>query len=356
MRFNELFIRHRKTEPSSVNLLRILIMIILISSLTGYIAILIIEVTSDEPVLTNTVVEAMEIPIPGGSQEIKLDESCKEYLEQPKASSESNNYIGYFKNVQNLTCVNVVALIVDSNYNATKSQDLMKFTATDSEYNPLRYESKFNETNINKLPAYVKELSTSNFYYMVKNQMARLQFTRNIRETKIILESNQLIIDKVTLCPVYVKNVPFDYEAGDFFASQIVLTVQNFLLKKETEQRTRTLLSVFGLVGGAWGLAAAFYATLFGVDIIRPWGCVQFYCCGIRNKTHNKLKKSLPVIPLVKSSERPLPSFSRDVSRDEHAALQQRVDALEVFLREYVVDSNRLLFHDIRGLMYGIAD
>ncbi|CAI2163525.1 15599_t:CDS:10 [Funneliformis geosporum] len=325
MRFNELFIRHRKTEPSSVNLLRILIMIILISSLTGYIAILIIEVTSDEPVLTNTVVEAMEIPIPGGSQEIKLDESCKEYLEQPKASSESNNYIGYFKNVQNLTCVNVVALIVDSNYNATKSQDLMKFTATDSEYNPLRYESKFNETNINKLPAYVKELSTSNFYYMKhKRNKDHLGIEPTYYRQGYIVSS--------------IQNVPFDYEAGDFFASQIVLTVQNFLLKKETEQRTRTLLSVFGLVGGAWGLAAAFYATLFGVDIIRPWGCVQFYCCGIRNKTHNKLKKSLPVIPLVKSSERPLPSFSRDVSRDEHAALQQRVDALEVFLREYVVD------------------
>ncbi|CAI2182758.1 6340_t:CDS:2 [Funneliformis geosporum] len=370
MRFNELFTRNRKTEPSSVILLRIFIMIVLISSLTGYITILIIEVTSDEPVLTNTIFEATEMPIPDmqfhfvypfilqclfirSIKEITFDESCKEYLEQPKASSESNNYIGYFKNVQNLTFVKpeidenaikgvmVVASIVDPNYNATESHDLMKFNAL------YRYEGESNETIVDKLPAYVKEFSTNNLYLMSRNQMALVEFTRIIRETIIPNFKDHLGIEpsyyrQGYILPNNIQSYPVDYKAGDLFVSSITLTVQNFIIKRETEQRTRTLLSVFGLVGGAWSLATAFYAALFGVDMIRPWGCVQLYCCGIRNKTHNKLKKTLPVIPLVTSSEKPPPSFSRDVSRDEHAALQQRVDALEVFLREYVVDVNYL--------------
>ena len=64
---------------------------------------------------------------------------------------------------------------------------------------------------------------------------------------------------------------------------------------------------------------------------------IRYYCCGLRHQTHNKLRKTLPVIPLVNDSERFL-STSWEISREEHRALQNRVHALEVFLREYVVD------------------
>jgi len=97
------------------------------------------------------------------------------------------------------------------------------------------------------------------------------------------------------------------------------------------------VLGLFGLVGGAWGLAAALYASLFGnklqfflkkiiqlwlifiiiiiiifylyigVERIAPWGFVQDHCCrccGIHHRTHNKLKKTLPTIPLINSSLR----------------------------------------------------
>jgi len=40
-------------------------MTFLISCFTGYIVILVIEVTGDEPVLKNSIIEAEEIPIPG---------------------------------------------------------------------------------------------------------------------------------------------------------------------------------------------------------------------------------------------------------------------------------------------------
>src|ERR1044072_5938135 len=73
-----------------------------------------------------------------------------------------------------------------------------------------------------------------------------------------------------------------------------------------------------------------------GVDMIRPWGWVQSYCCGLRRKTRHKLKKELSVIPLV-SDPGQSPPVSQEVSH-RVTALQDRNNALEVFLREYVVD------------------
>lgn len=70
--------------------------------------------------------------------------------------------------------------------------------------------------------------------------------------------------------------------------------------------------------------------------MIRPWGCVQ-HSCGLRNRTQNKLRKELPIIPLINSNPGIL-NTSREISREEHIALQRRVHSLEVFLREYVVD------------------
>ncbi|CAG8651398.1 10170_t:CDS:10 [Funneliformis caledonium] len=366
MRFNELFTRHRKTEPSSVILLRILIMILLISSLIGYFTILIIEVTNDDPIIADTIIEATEIPIPDmqfqfrypfelscffiRSKEMNLDNSCTDYFEQLEVSSEDNVYIKHFKNMQNLKyvkpeidenairAVSVIAKIVDPNHNSTRSHDLMIFSASDSETIPTPPMSDYDEANLDKMPAII--------YFMVKNEWSLIQFTRNIREQ--IIPSFK---DHFGFEPTYYKqnyllansqNIPLDFEVGEIFASQITLTVQNFLITKETELRHETNFSMLALVGGAWSLAAALYAALFGVDLIRPWGWVQFYCCGVRKKARNKLIKSLPVIPLINNSERPQPPTSRDISRDEHAALQRRVDALEVFLREYVVDVNYL--------------
>ena len=71
---------------------------------------------------------------------------------------------------------------------------------------------------------------------------------------------------------------------------------------------------------------------------------MQYYC-GLRDSIHKELKGALPVIPLVNDSEGLLSSSSpqlisleEHISREEHITLQNRVRALEIFLREYVVD------------------
>jgi hypothetical protein len=69
--------------------------------------------------------------------------------------------------------------------------------------------------------------------------------------------------------------------------------------------------------------------------MIRPWGCVQSYCCILDRKTRSKFKNNLPVIPLIDSS-------SKNPSPQDVKGLQDRLDALEIFLREYIVDVNYL--------------
>ena len=65
----------------------------------------------------------------------------------------------------------------------------------------------------------------------------------------------------------------------------------------------------------------------------------NYCCCGLRDRIHNKIKNSLPVIPLVDDYKGSLPlSSSKEISREEYIALQNKVHALDVFLREYVVD------------------
>ncbi|CAG8511859.1 15569_t:CDS:2 [Funneliformis caledonium] len=44
-----------------------------------------------------------------------------------------------------------------------------------------------------------------------------------------------------------------------------------------------------------------FHKKILGVDMIRPWGCVQRYCCNL-TRYRNKLKKELSTIPFVDPS------------------------------------------------------
>ncbi|CAI2195619.1 952_t:CDS:2, partial [Funneliformis geosporum] len=186
------------------------------------------------------------------------------------------------------------------------------------------------------------ELVANNKYYLVNNQVSYIGLTRN--QKKIIHPKFSGILG---VSPSYknlhrivsnFQNMPIPDEPSTVYYSVISLTATSFRMQVETEKRTRTLLGVFGLVGGAWGLSSALYATLFGVDAIRPWGCLQTDC-GLRRRTYNKLKRRIPVLPLINSSSSmtELNSYSPDVKE-----LRDRLISLEIFLKEYVVDINYL--------------
>jgi hypothetical protein len=87
-----------------------------------------------------------------------------------------------------------------------------------------------------------------------------------------------------------------------------------------------------------------------GTDALRPWGIVQMYCCGFSRLTQTKLKKTLPIIPFFDTSSTNTKDHKHNpplVEKDEIIPLlQSRIDSLELFLQEYVVDVHYL--NDIR--------
>ncbi|CAG8604544.1 9542_t:CDS:2 [Paraglomus brasilianum] len=121
----------------------------------------------------------------------------------------------------------------------------------------------------------------------------------------------------------------------------------SFLVRTETEQRSRTIFNALGLLGGAWTGSLTVYAILFGNNILKPWGCIHSYCCCYARKTRLLLRKSFPTIPL-KSSKSLISLLSPDSSAStndlllQQPALSQHLDSLELFLKEYVVDSTYL--------------
>ncbi|CAI2173950.1 20307_t:CDS:2 [Funneliformis geosporum] len=267
------------------------------------------------------------------------DDSCNQYLTQPKHAEDDDDYYGYFThdNVLNYEDPNIdpnaiafVAVSIDVDAAIAKSESPLVIII-DAEKNPLKLSNgELNGSAIDNLPNNIRECITNNMYYVPKGQMARLSFNRQLRrilhkDYKANLGISPTYEEKpYILSNLQTEPIEPDTLIAGVFSSKILLNVQYFFVKVETEQKTRTVFSIVGLVGGA-----------YGTNVIRPWGCVQ-YSCGLRDRTHNKLRKELPVIPLVNDLE--ISNTSREISREEHIALQRRVHSLEVFLREYVVD------------------
>ncbi|CAB4402326.1 unnamed protein product [Rhizophagus irregularis] len=109
--------------------------------------------------------------------------------------------------------------------------------------------------------------------------------------------------------------------------------------------KNHTYLGGVGLIGDAWGLAAAVYAFLFGADMSRPWGVVQSYCCGFPRSTQKKLTTTLPTIPFFNTINPDIknrPSKHALSLAEQNELILTRIDSLELFLQEYVVDVHYL--------------
>ncbi|RIB25009.1 hypothetical protein C2G38_2139000 [Gigaspora rosea] len=125
---------------------------------------------------------------------------------------------------------------------------------------------------------------------------------------------------------------------GDIF-TDITVSLDFDITTVETEQRSHTILSSLGLIGGAWSLAVCVYKLLFGDDAIRPFGLIQkrgyFY-----EQTQKRLTKFLSTLPLVQ-----LLDSSKNIDDDDESRvdqLEKQINDLELFLRDYVVDAQQL--------------
>ncbi|CAG8643649.1 11707_t:CDS:2, partial [Dentiscutata heterogama] len=65
------------------------------------------------------------------------------------------------------------------------------------------------------------------------------------------------------------------YINGTYYATLRFIPSTNPIVKIETEQRNKTVLNLLGILGGIWSAMAAFYAFLFGLGLISPWGFIH---------------------------------------------------------------------------------
>ncbi|CAG8616352.1 4574_t:CDS:2 [Paraglomus brasilianum] len=122
----------------------------------------------------------------------------------------------------------------------------------------------------------------------------------------------------------------------------IYIQPASFVIRTETQQMTRTIFNALGLLGGAWSVGIGLYAFLYGSDILNPWGCVHSYCCYYARKSRLQVRESFSAMLLQspRSLVRPSPDLS--APNNLYHALEQRLDTLELFLKECVVDQTYL--------------
>ncbi|CAG8554506.1 2153_t:CDS:2 [Paraglomus occultum] len=133
------------------------------------------------------------------------------------------------------------------------------------------------------------------------------------------------------------------YEGNEY--GSIALRPSGFIVRTETEQRPYTILGALGLFGGAWNLAIVVYVFLFGTRSLHPWGFVQTYCCCLAKQTLSKFRETFPIMPLNSDPEALSSKLSFPDSEtlsvnltSQVMTLQKRLNTMESFLREYVVD------------------
>ncbi|RIB24705.1 hypothetical protein C2G38_2139144 [Gigaspora rosea] len=258
---------------------------------------------------------------------------CDEYVKQPQLLEIDGKYNGYFTSNEsfvpfssqeggtngigymNITVQNpnkiISILILDNETDQYKSNGVLDASSTTKNYK----DKPFND------------LSTS--FYMANQQIQSIEFTRNLLE-KIRPQNKDMNGITPHLDKYYYISIDTQIlvNLNGTSYSTLIISPLNYYLHKATEQRS------FGLVGGAWTLFTSIYIFLFGTNLLQPFGFIQLSC--LRSQASKKLKESLD-IPLFSSH----PDRLKHEKIDEELSLQlqRRIDTLETFLREYIIDT-----------------
>ncbi|CAG8638048.1 8684_t:CDS:10, partial [Ambispora leptoticha] len=306
------------------------------ATLSGYLAILAVDIANDNPVIKQTISLVDFLPAPDFlflmSYDFKL--TCSAYFSDSTSSNctnaitydyNSGYYYAKFTNdgsfkmsppsttTKMIEGLNFIFVIKDPKFNASNPDSLV-IMANDAE-------GINSETLANSGSNYQSSIYGMNSFIIGYDVNANLAYTRSIKE--IIQPS-----------PWTNFGIPPHYSSEPYINADV--RVKSLLVTVETEQRSKTVLSSFALFGGAWGLAAGVYTLFFGHDTQRPWGCAQTCCCIFSKKAKSHFRNTFPVIPLAGNAKLASPESNLIPQSQDPAVqhLQQRLDALELFLRD----------------------
>ncbi|KAG9287129.1 hypothetical protein G9A89_001023 [Geosiphon pyriformis] len=360
MFFNEALSGYRRSEPTQLLALRCGVTLLLLAIFSGYITILFLDIIFAGPILQISYENSDTLPLPALRFKYKQNfniscyfssdagtdvNACNQYISKP-TKDKDGTYIGFFKSGKDLTVSSStldqngilgVTVMVDTNdQNAFKGVNIITVNAYDPGFDPFVEHPEIDDAN------FLKGLAGLNSYPIQYQQSNVLVFSRSIKEkltTKSIGMLGLPLIDKQKIPFVRTLSVtgpmPTSPKTANYAA--VSLWPRNFIVDIESEERSHTILGSLGLIGGAWILAIGIYTILFGSNALRPFGFIQSHCCGLARKTKQNLANISPILSFFQTSknENEVKSLSGEKLT---LHLQQRVSALELFLKEYVVN------------------
>ncbi|CAJ0647010.1 2182_t:CDS:2 [Entrophospora sp. SA101] len=212
-----------------------------------------------------------------------------------------------------ITELNLMFTITDPNYNEANNGSVrFNIYIHDQEYDPL------NDPFVNESDNYsnfVKSLRRKSFYSTGNRYSLEIS-----RKQRSLLQDSPL--NNLGLSVRYPSRnyiVTDDHLVGRMANSSYAIlhiVPQTFLLETEVEQRNKNALTVISNVLAVWGGLSSFYIFLFGANSIKPWGFIQ------ENIFKSEIRYKLGLAPFSKNEGNP----------------EERIDALETFLKNHVVD------------------
>ncbi|CAG8739231.1 5241_t:CDS:2, partial [Cetraspora pellucida] len=126
---------------------------------------------------------------------------------------------------------------------------------------------------------------------------------------------------------------------GSYFTSITFIPPKGLVIRKEIEQRSKSLLGLLGIIGGIWSSMVAFYISLFGIGIISPWGFVQK-----SRLFKDKYRANLLSLAVDLQSEEPDIKKTSNTKEYEISSIRNELDNLikKVQFYENIVDTSIL--------------
>ncbi|CAG8569015.1 5736_t:CDS:2, partial [Paraglomus occultum] len=273
-------------------------MALFLAMLLGYTTILVADVVNDTPVIKTDLKSVSGIPLPtvtilfdynfttscvllyNNGTSSNVDE-CSQYIKQqpptvlPGTSIQKNTvtftpsldlHVQAADNLSGLFGAVLVNTVTDPAFdvNNTRNSDLtfgMTIVASDTEFSSDEYNDTLIE--IDKIdPTLSTSLYQQSTYSLSYQQVHILAYNRNERH---IIKPNALAtigmpsgLIRVPYITTSLETGPLSYHPNTLSSDRyggIIIKASSFVVRTEVEFRSHTVLSLIGLLGGAWGLS-----------------------------------------------------------------------------------------------------
>ncbi|CAG8638287.1 4035_t:CDS:2 [Cetraspora pellucida] len=357
----EKFQKYRKTEPTSLFVLKSFVLILLLILLFGYTWLIIWDIYNDNPVVQNSLEEANYIPVPDILSHTNQTTNITCHFVNASGIHDCNQYITYYTGIINgmhtgyfstnglmfstipnngISSLELKIYLNDASFNLSDSTlvpDIL-FSMDDADFdknynNGLFVSDQFQLSLYSKFPNTIFQL---NQYSLAAFSSYTLKIKRKRKELMLPSWKNYIgfssNLESIPYITSTLETFPLTKETGPLILlTKITIEPQIFIVQVETDKRfILSVINSLGLIGGACGFVVAIYTTLFGNIAIKPWGLIQKYGFKINKSVQTKLHNTLEFIPFVNH-----PKTTNNLSNYE---LKRRLDSLQLFITEYVAD------------------